>query len=153
MTIKNFVSLSRKYRVIMTTEDGEEVSVKVTLPDNLVNNAATVEIWYDKYVPEGHLLIDIEIPIESEEPQELIVGVIPTDELDDEEARDVEYLETLEIVGSGNSLDYVGKDEPNKETSEENEDEQDISEEEYLRRKENGGTFASDVEDSPKGGY
>jgi hypothetical protein len=128
--------------------------VKVTLPDNLVNNAATVEIWYDKYVPEGHLLIDIEIPIESEEPQELIVGVMPTDELDDEEARAAAYLAPQqEIVGSGNSLDYVGKDEPNEEASEEDENEQDISEEEYLRRKENGGTFASDVEDSPKGGY
>ena len=108
MAIKNaLISLSRRYRVIMTTKDGEEISVKVTLPDNLTNNAATVELWYHAYVPKGHLIVDIEVEIDP-----VVRAATP-----EEDAAEAEY------EGVGDSLDYIGQDEPTStEDSEEDDD-------------------------------
>jgi len=102
----------------MMAEDETQVQETVTLPASLPNNAATVELWYNAYVPKGHLVVDIE-------PVEDIEDDMPTDE-------------EPEVKGFGDSLDYVGKDEPIEEESEEDD---------------NGGTFIAGVEDSPKGGY
>jgi hypothetical protein len=97
----------------MTTEDGECVTKVVTLPASLVNTAATVEIWYHAYVPKGHLVIDIE-------PVETVEDDMPTDEETDQEAPIAAYLKPKpEIVGIGDSLDYVGEDKPAEEISEE----------------------------------
>jgi len=78
------------------TADGEEVSKIVTLPINLINNAATVEIWYHAYIPKGHLLVDIE-PLEATTSEDSPAKPEP------------------QYVGYGDSLEYVGKDEPTEE--------------------------------------
>jgi hypothetical protein len=68
----------------MMTEDAEQKVELVTLPAALINNPATVELWYQKYVPEGHLIVDIE-PVEKEPAKS-------------------------EHVGFGDSLDFVGEE-------------------------------------------
>jgi hypothetical protein len=83
----------------MATEDGEEVAKIVFLPKALANNPETVEVWYQKYVPKGHLLIDVE-PVEVSE-------ATPAAE------------QEPEVTGFGDSLDYVGEDKPTEEISEE----------------------------------
>jgi hypothetical protein len=103
----------------MMTETSERVTRIVTLPASVPNTPANVEVWYAAYVPKGHLLVDIE-PVEALE----------------EAVEEVPTVKTNRYVGIGDSLDYVGEDEPIEEASEKDEDEQDISEEEYLRRKE-----------------
>ena len=110
------VSPSRRYRVSMMAEDGEEVSKIVDLPASLPNDAATVKIWYHAYIPKGHLLIDIE-PVEAVE--------------DDMPTKEPKY------VGYGDSLEYVGEDEPTEEESEEDD---------------NGGPFVAGSPDTPKDG-
>ncbi len=125
-TVENGISPTRRYQISMLDEDETQVERIVILPIGLANNPATVEIWYQKYVPEKHLIVDIE-PVEATE----------------------EPVVEEQYVGFGDSLEYVGEDEPTEDTSE---DEQDISEEEYLRRTKNGGTFVAGSEDSPKEG-
>lgn len=105
MTVANSVSPSRRYRVTMMAEDETQVQQTVTLPIGLANNSATVEIWYDKYVPTGHLVVDIE---PAEDVDESIV---------EESTADPKY------VGFGDSLEYVGEDEPIEEEPEEDETE------------------------------
>jgi hypothetical protein len=121
------VSPSRKYRIIMLTEDSERVTKIVTLPATLVNNPATVEIWYHGYVPKGHLLVDVEAVEETtdEDSEEDDRGesfvsfdrVTPAEAVEDEPIVDKEP----QYVGFGNSLEYVGEDEPIDEDSEEDE--------------------------------
>ena len=101
MSIANSVSPSRQYRVIMMTADEERVVKFITLPTTLVNDSATVEIWYQKYVPEGHLLIDVE-PVE-------VVEDVPTAKPESEH------------VGYGRNLDFIGE-EPIEEDDESEED-------------------------------
>jgi len=120
MDVANGVSPSRRYRVSMMAEDETQVQETVTLPASLPNNPATVEIWYQKYIPKGQLIVDIEPAEAVEEP------------IVEESTADPKY------VGYGDSLEYIGEDEPTEEESEEDD---------------NGDTFVSDVEDSPKGGY
>lgn len=88
MSTNTGVSPSRQYRVIMMTEDAEQKVELVTLPATLINNPATVEIWYQKYVPEGHLIVDVE-PVE-EEPAKV--------------------ESEPEHVGFGDSLDFTGEE-------------------------------------------
>jgi hypothetical protein len=100
----------------MATEDGECVTKVVTLPASLINDPATVEIWYHAYVPKGHLIVDIE----------------PAETVDEAEGP-----AESKYVGFGDSLEYVGEDEPTEETSEEDD---------------NGSTFAVEPTDYyPKG--
>ena len=128
MAIVNDISPSRRYRVSMMSEDEERVEKIVDLPVTLPNNPATVEIWYHAYIPKGHLLIDI-VPVEAVEDD------MPTEE--------------PEYVGIGDSLEYVGKDDPTEEAAVEGwERPTEESEED-----DNGGTFIAGVENSPKGGY
>jgi hypothetical protein len=112
----------------MMTEDGEEVAKIVDLPVTLLNNAATVEIWYHAYIPKGHLLIDI-VPVEAveddmptEEPVEtgedepplaayLLKKTIPG-EVSPDSAEEPLAEQEPEVTGFGDSLDYIGKDEP-----------------------------------------
>jgi hypothetical protein len=135
------VSPSRKYRINMLTEDGKSVTKVVTLPATLINNPATVEIWYHAYVPKGHLIVDIE-PAETvdegEDPAEQVGELVeklkskeddrgesfvsfdrvtPAEAVEDEPIVDKEP----QYVGFGNSLEYVGEDEPIDEDSEEDE--------------------------------
>ena len=106
MAIKNSISPSRRYRVIMTSEDGERVDKTVTLPVNLPNNSATVEIWYHKYMPEGHLVLDIEPEENAEAEAEMLAAKYPTI---------AEAKADHDHVGYGDSLEYVGEDEPTEE--------------------------------------
>lgn len=78
-------SPTREYEVHMLDENGEELQELVTLPENLNNSPLTVSIWYNKYIPVGCLLVDI-VPFE--------------------QAPESDH------VGFGDSLDYVGPDEP-----------------------------------------
>ena len=126
MTVTSGVSPSRRYRVSMMAEDETQVQKIVDLPANLPNNPATVEIWYQKYIPTGHLVVDIE-PVED---GEVTIGTdIPTDE-------------EPEYEGIGDSLDYVGKDEPRDETF--------VSFEPLTKEDENGGTVIDESDNSPK---
>lgn len=78
-------SPTRQYEVHMIDESGEALQELVTLPENLNNSPLTVDIWYAKYVPVGCMIVDI-IPFE--------------------ESKESDH------VGFGDSLDYVGPDEP-----------------------------------------
>jgi len=78
-------SPTRQYEVHMVDENGEALQELVTLPENLNNSPLSVSIWYSKYIPVGCMLVDI-VPFE--------------------EAEESEY------VGFGDSLEYVGPDEP-----------------------------------------
>jgi len=129
MTVTNSVSPSRRYRVSMMAEDETQVQETVTLPANLPNNAATVELWYHAYIPKGHLIVDIEPAETVKEPP--IPGAEEEDSAETKE-------QSAKYRGFGDSLEYVGEDEPTNEESEEDD---------------NGGTFIAGVEDSPKGGY
>ncbi len=135
----NRVSLSRRYRISMMAENETQIQETVTLPASLPNNPATVELWYNAYVPKGHLVVDIE---------------------------PVEDIEEPEVTGFGDSLDFVGE-EPAEE-SEEDADRSFVSYEpigeepdegfsisesgEESEEDKDGGTFAAGVEDSPKEG-
>jgi hypothetical protein len=112
----------------MITETEEKVTRLVTLPVSVPNTSANVEIWYQAYVPKGHLLVEIE-PVE-------VTKEVPT-------------VKTNRYVGIGNSLDYVGEDEPTKEESEED-DYLDIGEDEPYVGEEprnKNGTLKSAYED------
>ena len=133
MAIENGISPSRRYRVSMMSEDETQVQETVTLPINLPNNPATVEIWYQKYIPKGQLVIDIE-------PAEVVEGWDPVKSESDHEH-----------VGFGDSLDYIGEDEPIVEeedltlTLDAGEEDIDESEED-----DNGGPFVTGSNDFPK---
>jgi hypothetical protein len=118
----------------MATEDGEEVAKIVFLPKALANNPETVEVWYQKYVPKGHLLIDVK-PVEVGEAEDLVES---------------------KYVGFGDSLEYVGEDEPTEEISEEMADKERDAianlAEEKSEEDDNGSTFAVEPTDYyPKG--
>jgi len=134
MSVENGISPSRRYRVSMMAEDETQVQQTVTLPIGLANNSATVEIWYQKYVPKDHLVVDIE-PAEAVEEEPIAAYLAPQQE----------------IVGIGDSLDYVGEDGP---AEEEPDEAFSISEfgEEPSEEDDNGSTFVTGVEDSPKEG-
>lgn len=103
MNVNNGVSPSRTYQIIMATEDSETVEKVVTLPITLANNPETVEVWYQKYVPAGHLLIDI-VPME-------IIEETPAEP---------------EYVSFGDSLDFTGE-EPEDESEEDDNGESFVS--------------------------
>jgi hypothetical protein len=120
----------------MMAEDETQVQETVTLPANLPNNPAAVEIWYQKYVPAGHLVVDIE-PIEAVEDD------MPTDEEPIVRAATAEETAVeADYEGIGDSLDYIGKDEPR--------DEAFASFEPLTKEDENGGTVIDESDNSPK---
>jgi len=80
-------SPTRQYEVHMVDENGEALQELVTLPENLQNSPLAVSIWYAKYVPVGCMLVDI----------------VPFEEVEKKES---------DYVGFGDSLDYIGPDEP-----------------------------------------
>ena len=127
MAIANGISPSRRYRVSMMSTDETQVQETVTLPASLPNNPATVEIWYQKYIPADHLVVDIEPAEAVEEPP------IPGAEEDSAETKE----QSMKYRGFGDSLEYIGEDELTEKKFEEDD---------------NGGTFVAGVEDSPKGG-
>ncbi len=94
MSTQKDISPSRQYRVIMMTEDSEQVVEIVTLPATLVNNAATVEVWYQKHVPAGHLIVEVEpvetIPVDVVEEDEPLVELWPAGTTDDDVPEDDE---------------------------------------------------------------
>lgn len=103
MNAQKDISPSRQYRVIMMTEDSEEVVEIVTLPATLVNNAATVEVWYQKHVQAGSVIVEVEpvetIPVEITERLETIpVDVVEED--DESEKDDDEPLVALWPAGA-----------------------------------------------------
>ncbi len=105
MAVANGISPSRRYRVSMMSTDETQVQETVTLPASLPNNPATVEIWYQKYIPADHLVVDIE-PVEV------------TEEEDSEETEE----QSAKYRGFGDSLEYIGEeDEPTDKASEEDE--------------------------------
>lgn len=79
------VSPERQYEVIMNTHNlTDQMVVLIDLPESLVNNSATAQVWYNKYVPEGYRISEVRAFEAGEEP---------------------------EHVGFGAELDYVGSEE------------------------------------------
>lgn len=136
MSAQKDISPSRRYRVTMMAEDETQVQQNVTLPIGLANNSASVEIWYQKYVPEGHLMIEI-FPVEEEDPEEsefeTDFGLLKRN-----------YGEDTETEGFGDSLNFIGE-EPAVKGRERPTEEDDEPEE-----KDDGGPFVDETPAPPK---
>ena len=89
MNAQKGISPSRQYRVSMLAEDETQVQETITLPAGLVNNAATVELWYQKHVPAGHLIVEVEpvetIPVDVVEEDDESVETIPVDVVEEDD--------------------------------------------------------------------
>lgn len=93
MTYEANVSPTREYEVTMATYDKKDVITElVTLPETLVNNRFTAQIYWQKYVPEGYVMVDA---------QPFVAAEV------EEEAEE----QSPDYVGYGDELDYVGPDE------------------------------------------
>lgn len=80
------VSPERQYEVIMNSHNlTDQMVVLIDLPESLVNNSATAQVWYNKYVPEGYRITEVKAFEGGEEAEEQ--------------------------VGFGDELDYVGSEE------------------------------------------
>jgi hypothetical protein len=90
----------------------DQMVVLIDLPESLVNNSATAQVWYNKYVPEGYRISEVR-------------AFEPGAEVEAEE-------QESEYVGFGDELDYVGSEEDpdgfsivEVDTEEDEEDEED----------------------------
>lgn len=84
------VSPERQYEVVMNTHNlTDQMVVIIDLPETLVNNSATAQVWYNKYVPEGYRISEVKAFEPGEEAEE----------------------QKPEQVGYGDELDYVGSEE------------------------------------------
>lgn len=94
MTYAEHVSPTRQYEITMATHDKKDVITElVTLPETLVNNKATAQVYWNKYVPEGYAMVDAQPFVEGEDAK-------PT--WTDNDA---------DHTGFGDELDYVGSEE------------------------------------------